>query len=143
MRTARLAKRIGLEPSHGGETALDLRGKLYRIRAQKRTPAGFRRGSGRIDLIEGWLGVHFHHVGGLPTPLSVDRLEFHDLSFDEGPEAFRLDRRVVDEELLPRILTDEPVPLGVAEPLDRAAVFQMRGPSFRPGLVIVRNGRDA
>src|SRR5258705_139358 len=54
-----------------------------------------------------------------------------------------LDRRVMHEELLGGVLADEPVPLRLVEPLDRAAVLQLRAPPFHSGAVLASVLRGA
>ena len=80
-------------------------------------------------------GVDLHDVGGLLSPLTLRGIELDHLAFAQCSESVRQDRGVVYEKLLSRILTDESISLGFAEPLDRSAVSQMRMPSFRSEMV--------
>ena len=100
--------------------------KLYRIRAQKRTPAGLRRAAfvvcrgGRLAAVpvrrtrssgpraRRWWPV----FPSARRPVGIRRLPLRSV---RKPSA---DRGVVDEELVSRILPNEPVTLGLAEPLD-------------------------
>src|SRR6185503_19618082 len=86
------------------------------------------------------LGWDFHYIRGLLPLLPLHRLELDDLSLSEGSEALALDRRVMNEELLAGVLPDEPVSLGLVEPLDRASVLQVQAPPFR--LVRLEYGWD-
>ena len=52
------------------------------------------------------LEVEFHDVRGLAASLAVDRLELHDLALGQRPEPFRLNRGMVNEELLARLFPD-------------------------------------
>jgi hypothetical protein len=77
-----------------------------------------RRDRGR-GFPAGVLVLYADHVGGLfASVLILHRVELDDLSFVQRAEAVGDDRGMMDEELFSRILLNEPVTLGLAEPLD-------------------------
>src|SRR5712691_4189202 len=75
------------------------------------------------------------HVAGLRALRTVDDLELHRLAFLERTEAVALNGRVVHEDVTASVALDEPVPLGVVEPLDlacdahRSSLLAMTGTS--------------
>jgi hypothetical protein len=60
------------------------------------------------------------HVAGLRSLRAVNDLKLDRLAFLERPEAVALNCGVVNEYVTPRFAFDEPVALGVVEPLDLA-----------------------
>src|SRR5581483_614219 len=58
------------------------------------------------------------NVPGLRAPGTVNDFELHCLAFLERAEPIPLDRRVVHEDVTASVALDEPVPLGIVEPLD-------------------------
>jgi hypothetical protein len=68
-------------------------------------------------------------VSGLRTLGAFDDFELDVLSLFERPETRALDCRVVHEDVAAALALDEPVPLGVVEPLDLAcdALFLLPG----------------
>ena len=80
-------------------------------------------------------GLNLHDVRGLFPLLTFHRLEFDDLALAQGTKAFRLNGRVMYEELFARFLLDESVSFRLTEPFDRSAMFQLRESSFRSGMV--------
>src|SRR5213075_2328317 len=66
------------------------------------------------------VGHNAPEVGGLAAPRARHHVEFHLLAGAECLEPVRLDRGVVDEDLLSLGILDETEPLGFAEPLHRA-----------------------
>src|SRR5262245_32695355 len=63
-------------------------------------------------------GSELHDARGLQPLGTLGHLELDLLPFGQGLEALPLNRRVVDEDVLPVFLFDEPVALRVAEPLE-------------------------
>src|SRR5947199_3861857 len=59
-------------------------------------------------------------VAGLRALGAVNDLELHRLAFLERTEAVALNGRVVDEDVAASVTLDDPMPLGVVEPLDLA-----------------------
>src|SRR6266852_1250882 len=64
--------------------------------------------------------LDLRHVAGLRALRTVDDLELHCLAFLERTEAVALNGRVVHEDVAASVALDEPVTLGVVEPLDLA-----------------------
>src|SRR5215211_8087727 len=62
----------------------------------------------------------FGDVAGLRALRTVNDLELHCLAFFERAEAVALNGRVVHEDIAASVTLDEPIPLGVVEPLDLA-----------------------
>src|SRR5918994_1381348 len=62
----------------------------------------------------------FGDVPCLRTLGAVDDFEFDRLTLFQGPEAVATDRGVVDEDVAATLALNEPVALGVVEPLDLA-----------------------
>src|SRR5882762_8315267 len=60
------------------------------------------------------------HVAGLWALRTVDDLELYRLAFLERTEPVALNGRVVHEDITASVALDEPVTLGVVEPLDLA-----------------------
>ena len=56
----------------------------------------------------------------LPPLGSLHQAELDGLSFLQAAESLSLNRRVVDEDVFAILPADEPVPLGVVEPLHRS-----------------------
>src|SRR5262249_48201855 len=65
-------------------------------------------------------GLDFGDVAGLRAFGTVYDLEFDRLAFFERAEAVALNRRVVHEDVTASVALDEPITLGVVEPLDLA-----------------------
>src|SRR5262249_40912667 len=65
-------------------------------------------------------GLQLHDARGLEPFRPLGHVELDLLTLGEGLEAFPLDGGVVDEHVLPVLLLDEPVALGVTEPLHPA-----------------------
>ena len=59
-------------------------------------------------------------VPGLGSFWTVNNLELDGLSFLQGPETGALNSGIVDEDVAAAFAFDEPVTLGVVEPLDLA-----------------------
>src|ERR671918_2507466 len=75
-------------------------------------------------------------LGRLQTLRTLGHLELNCVPLGEALEAVTLDRRVVDEEVLALLPRDEPVALGVVEPLDFTALSHrcsLRGSCAPPG----------
>src|SRR5512136_43916 len=94
--------------------------------------------SGMLDL---------GHVAGLRAFRAVNDLEFDRLAFLQRPEATgALNRGVVDEDVTAAFALDEPVPLGVVEPLDLACDAHscpaLQFPRLRRPLVELTPGRS-
>ena len=64
--------------------------------------------------------LRFADVPGLRPLRAIDDLELDRLTLLQGPEAAATDGRVVDEHVASTLALDEPVALGVIEPLDLA-----------------------
>src|SRR6185503_12745335 len=62
----------------------------------------------------------FGDVAGLRALRTVNDLELHCLALFERAEAVALNGRVVHEDIAASVTLDEPIPLGVVEPLDLA-----------------------
>src|SRR5687768_13348735 len=75
--------------------------------------AARRRRAGRVVL-------RFGDVPCLRTLRAVDDLEFDGLTLFQGPEAVATDRGIVHEHVAATLALNEPIPLGVVEPLDLA-----------------------
>lgn len=99
-------------------------------RGGKRTPPGGNAGGGRDvstlglllgDAVSVPAGARADDVNGLEALFVLFDLKLHGLAGGQGPEAFHLDRRVMDEDVLRHpFLLDEPVPLLVVKPLHRS-----------------------
>src|SRR5438445_6693491 len=64
--------------------------------------------------------LDLRHVAGLRALRTVDDLELYCLAFLERSESVALNGRVVHEDVTASVALDEPVALGVVEPLDLA-----------------------
>src|SRR5262244_3821131 len=65
-------------------------------------------------------GLDLGDVAGLRALGAVNDLELHCLALLERTEAVALNGRVVHEDVAASVTLDEPIPLGVVEPLDLA-----------------------
>src|SRR5882672_9551374 len=65
-------------------------------------------------------GLDLGDVASLRAFWTVNDFELHCLTFLERTETVALDSRVVHEDIAASVALDEPVPLGVVEPLDLA-----------------------
>src|SRR5207245_10740238 len=72
-------------------------------------------------------------VGSLASFRSRHHVELHTLSFLQRLEAAALDRGKVHEDILARLVTDEPEPFGLIEPFHRALLAPADRLSRRAG----------